>query len=418
MSPRGRHPREGGGRSPVPPQRREVSGRDQLISDSQEAASRPGGARGGHLKGGQERERERDLIGGYTEEESYSGTKRGVSSGKKLTTGGRDQSGASLVNGSGDSSILDRSKRESSKNRSVSGDRTAEVVRSNGTETKNTVKPGETGTSAVGSSHSRDYAGSEGASKGGVKGTGGTGGTGEGRKHKGRRRRKGEGDGSDSGSSCEESADGSEEAAGEGKKRRRGRRGRGRGTGGREGTGSETEDSSSGGGEGRGDKGHRSGIVSGVRDRTEGDRTEGDRTDTLGRGLGEAIGDEIGAQRERKDTQGGAVSGSTGNERMSAATGREGIGIQLVSGGEWDGKRGPNRNSNKWESKRGGTDAPGSALEQRSADRTEQRLQLESSSQILNSLLTAKRPGTAFPAVSSSYNFALTPPYTFSYYKS
>ena len=43
--------------------------------------------------------------------------------------------------------------------------------------------------------------------------------------------------------------------------------------------------------------------------------------------------------------------------------------------------------------------------------------QSESAAQLLNSLLSAKRPSSAYPA-GSSYSFTLTQPYTFSYYKS
>ena len=392
----------------MPPQKRELTGTDQLISNSTDGTSR---SRAERRSG--DREGERDLIGGETEEGSYTGTKRGVRSGKKLTTGSMDQTANSLVNATSDGSVLDGSRAEKSINRSVTGARGG-AVRESGTETKEyegVVKSGETGT-IVDSSHSRNYAGSEGVNRDRIRGTGGTGGTGgsgEGKKRKGRRRRKGEGGGSGSSSSSDESADGSEGTAGEGKKRKR-KGGRGRRA--REGTGSGTEGTDSGeghrGGEGIGGGGRRniSGPVSGMRGDTEGDKTGVELG--LDRGRGEQVGVGV------SESQG--LSDRTGN-RESDATGREGIGIEIIMGGSREVKRRNDRNISNWE--RGGRNPTGSAMEQRSAVRTEiegQKSQLESPSQILNKLLTAKRPNTAYP-VESNYRLALTQSYTFSYYK-
>ena len=391
-SPRGRGPREGGGRSPVPPQRREVSGRDQLISDSQEGTTRAIGARSSG--GNQQREGDRNLIGGETEED-YSRTKRGVSSGKKLATDViKDQSGASLVASSSNGSVSNRNRAGSSKNRTVTGNTVGETGQRSGTEMKNSedfMKSADIRTNAVDSSHSRDNTGNDGLSRGGVGGRGG-------KKQKGRGRRKGEEDGSDSGSSSYESADGSEGAAGEGKRRKkRGRRGQEGDDRETEGADSETEGPDSAG---RGDRGGLSGERGG---------SGGDSRGTAGGSSRErGIGGGDGIQQER------GVNGSAGQNRMSAVSGREGIGIEVmsrVSEGAW---RGTERDN-----PRGERDLH-SAQTQRSAGwtgREGQGGQLESPSQLLSKLLSAKRPSTAFPAVSSGYSLALSQPYTFSYYK-
>ena len=358
-----------------------MSGRDQLISDSQEGTTRAIGARSSG--GNQQREGDRNLIGGETEED-YSRTKRGVSSGKKLTTDViKDQSGASLVASSSNGSVSNRNRAGSSKNRTVTGNTAGETGQRSGTEMKDSedfMKSADIRTNAVDSSHSRDNTGSEGLSRGGVGGRGG-------KKQKGRGGRKGEEGGSDSGSSSYESADGSEGTAGEGKRRKqRGRRGQ-------EGAGRETEGPDSAG---RGDRGGLSGERGGDMGTAGGSCRE--------RGIGEGDG----MQQER------GVNGSAGQNRMSAVSGREGIGIEVMSRVSEGARRGTERDN-----PRGERDLH-SAQTQRSAGwtgREGQGGQLESPSQLLSKLLSAKRPSTAFPAVSSGYSLALSQPYTFSYYK-
>ncbi|KAI6654940.1 hypothetical protein LOD99_2819 [Oopsacas minuta] len=399
-SPRSRHPRGGGSRSPLPQHRRA----ETEVNTNKYNTTTKTTTSGINTQLG---EGESDFIGGDDNIESNDVTKKkGVKTGNRLSSGQEDDS--SLVNTSTSKELEQQNKQNTNK---FSNQCDHDIIRDEFTQDG-------IGTN-LDSSHSILNSGSQGVGIGSKEGRHGAGGVGQGTggtTSGGRRRRgerKGQGKGSDGFSYSETDSDpdgtGTEDRT---RKRRTGRKGRGK----REGEGSGTEES------GSGQEGRESSSRSrGVKNENMSKATQNEsnvHTGAEGREGGEAHrGRQFNTTLEGHNESDTNTFHNRNKETYSTGD----MGIEIIDTGHryHRGRGDTGKGDIEADSLSSGTQPGSSGGRAATGIRRGQdgMSQSELSSELLNNLLSSNRPATACP-VGSSYSFTLTQPYIFSYYKS